>query len=71
MTALLSASAITLWDLTAGLKWRHPWADMPQQARRMAAAEAAPHCAPWRPEESPAEKAQTTRSATSSAAPVR
>lgn len=43
VTALLSASAITLWDLTAGLKWRHPWADMSQQARRMAAAEAAAH----------------------------
>ncbi|WP_346047795.1 MBL fold metallo-hydrolase [Actinomadura chokoriensis] len=43
VTALLSATAITLWDLTAGLKWRHPWAGMSQQARRMAAAEAAAH----------------------------
>ncbi len=43
VTALLSPSATTLWDLTAGLKWRHAWADMSQQARRMAAAEAAAH----------------------------
>ncbi|WP_433467762.1 MBL fold metallo-hydrolase [Spirillospora sp. CA-128828] len=43
VAALLSSSPITLWDLTAGLTWRHPWADMSQQARRMAAAEAAAH----------------------------
>ncbi|WP_308207580.1 MBL fold metallo-hydrolase [Actinomadura madurae] len=43
VAALLSSSPITLWDLTAGLTWRHPWEDMAQQARRMAAAEAAAH----------------------------
>lgn len=43
VAALLSASPVTLWDLTAGLTWRHPWADMARQARRMAAAEAAAH----------------------------
>ncbi|MFA1544717.1 MBL fold metallo-hydrolase [Actinomadura chokoriensis] len=43
VTALLSSTPVTLWDLTAGLSWRHAWADMPQQARRMAAAEAAAH----------------------------
>ncbi|MGI5203570.1 MBL fold metallo-hydrolase [Spirillospora sp. CA-108201] len=43
VAALLSPSPVTLWDLTAGLTWRHPWAEMAQQARRMAAAEAAAH----------------------------
>lgn len=43
VTALLSSRPITLWDLTAGLTWRHPWTDMPQGSRRMAAAEAAAH----------------------------
>lgn len=43
VAALLSRAPITLWDLTAGLTWRHPWAGMSQQARRMAAAEAAAH----------------------------
>ncbi|MEU8124123.1 MBL fold metallo-hydrolase [Spirillospora sp. NPDC049024] len=43
VAALLSSTPVTLWDLTAGLTWRHPWADMAQQARRMAAAEAAAH----------------------------
>ncbi|WP_433230552.1 MBL fold metallo-hydrolase [Actinomadura formosensis] len=43
VAALLSRTPITLWDLTAGLTWRHPWAGMSQQARRMAAAEAAAH----------------------------
>ncbi|MEU8798792.1 MBL fold metallo-hydrolase [Spirillospora sp. NPDC048819] len=43
VTALLSSRPISLWDLTAGLTWRHPWADMSQTARRMAAAEAAAH----------------------------
>ncbi|WUH97099.1 MBL fold metallo-hydrolase [Spirillospora sp. NBC_00431] len=43
VTGLLSSRPITLWDLTAGLTWRHPWAGMHQGARRMAAAEAAAH----------------------------
>lgn len=43
VTALLSSRPITLWDLTAGLTWRHPWSEMSQTARRMAAAEAAAH----------------------------
>ncbi|MQY03351.1 MBL fold metallo-hydrolase [Actinomadura macrotermitis] len=41
--ALLSAAPVSLWDLTAALTWRHPWADMPLQARQMAAGEAAAH----------------------------
>ncbi|TDC89254.1 MBL fold metallo-hydrolase [Actinomadura sp. 7K507] len=43
VTALLSSRPTTLWDLTAGLTWRHAWADMAQGSRRMAAAEAAAH----------------------------
>ncbi|MFD0682949.1 MBL fold metallo-hydrolase [Actinomadura fibrosa] len=43
MTALLSSRPVTLWELTAGLTWRHPWEEMPLQARRMAAGEAAAH----------------------------
>ncbi|MGH3241860.1 MAG: MBL fold metallo-hydrolase [Spirillospora sp.] len=43
VTDLLSSQPITLWDLTAALTWRHPWAGMDQRARRMAAAEAAAH----------------------------
>ncbi|MBW8484325.1 MBL fold metallo-hydrolase [Actinomadura parmotrematis] len=40
---LLSGRPVSLWDLTAGLTWRHPWAEMTRQARRMAAGEAAAH----------------------------
>ncbi|HEY8480635.1 MAG TPA: MBL fold metallo-hydrolase [Spirillospora sp.] len=43
VTALLSPEPTTLWDITAGLTWRHPWPEMSQSARRMAAAEAAAH----------------------------
>ncbi|MEU6750871.1 MBL fold metallo-hydrolase [Spirillospora sp. NPDC046719] len=43
VTALLSSRPVTLWDVTAGLTWRHPWEQMPLGARRMAAGEAAAH----------------------------
>jgi len=43
VTALLSHTPITLWDLTANLQWRHPWTEMPLTARRMATGEAAAH----------------------------
>lgn len=43
VTALLSSRPATLWELAAGLAWRHPWAAMEPQARRMAAGEAAAH----------------------------
>ena len=43
VAALLSSRPTTLWDVTAGLTWRHAWADMAQGSRRMAAAEAAAH----------------------------
>ncbi|GGV13278.1 MBL fold metallo-hydrolase [Actinomadura cremea] len=43
VTALLSASPTTLWDVAAGLTWRHPWTEMPMEARRMATGEAAAH----------------------------
>ena len=43
LTALLSADPATLWELSAGLEWRRPWAQMPPSDRRMAAGEAAAH----------------------------
>ncbi|TDC42607.1 MBL fold metallo-hydrolase [Actinomadura sp. KC345] len=43
VAALLSSRPTTLWEVTAGLTWRHAWADMAQGSRRMAAAEAAAH----------------------------
>nr|WP_030164794.1 MBL fold metallo-hydrolase [Spirillospora albida] len=43
VAALLSDRPVTLWELTSGLTWRHPWPAMEFQARRMAAAEAAAH----------------------------
>ncbi|WP_329519767.1 MBL fold metallo-hydrolase [Spirillospora sp. NBC_01491] len=43
ITALLSARPGTLWELTAGLSWRHPWESMELGSRRMAAGEAAAH----------------------------
>jgi glyoxylase-like metal-dependent hydrolase (beta-lactamase superfamily II) len=43
VTELLSSRPTTLWELTAGLTWRHPWEQMPLGSRRMAAGEAAAH----------------------------
>lgn len=43
LTALLSVSPTTLWELSSGLTWRQPWAAMTPLARRMAAGEAAAH----------------------------
>lgn len=40
---LLSETPATLWEVTAGMRWRAPWEDMPVQARQMAAGEAAAH----------------------------
>jgi len=43
ITRLLSDRPVTLWEVTAGMRWRHPWERMPMEARRMAAGEAAAH----------------------------
>lgn len=44
MSALLHRkSRATLWQVTSGLTWRRPWADMRVHARHMAAAETVAH----------------------------
>ncbi|HEX2315990.1 MAG TPA: MBL fold metallo-hydrolase [Thermomonospora sp.] len=43
VAALLGPEPVALWELAAGLTWRHPWAAMPLAARQMAAGEAAAH----------------------------
>lgn len=43
LVSLLSAVPATLWELSAGMVWRQPWAEMRPLARRMAAGEAAAH----------------------------
>ncbi|MDT0331126.1 MBL fold metallo-hydrolase [Nocardiopsis lambiniae] len=40
---LPDGTAATLWEITSGLTWRRPWADMSVRARHMAAAETSAH----------------------------
>jgi hypothetical protein len=43
ITGLLGRDPATLWELSAAMVWRQPWAEMIPLARQMAAGEAAAH----------------------------